>query len=225
MTMSDAQAPKAILFDWDNTLVDTWPTIHDALNHTLRAMGQPEWPIEQVRAQVKQSMRDSFPRLFGQAWEEAAELYQSRFRAIHLERLQPLPDAQAMLKALHGTGVYMGIVSNKKGENLRKEVAHLGWHDYLDATIGAQDAPHDKPHPAPAQLALAKAPAHLPEEVWFVGDTSIDLECAHAIGATTVLYGHDMPIDGMFEGFAVHHYAPNHRVLEHLLLSAVKAAA
>ena len=24
--------PRAILFDWDNTLVDSWVTIHEALN-------------------------------------------------------------------------------------------------------------------------------------------------------------------------------------------------
>jgi phosphoglycolate phosphatase len=29
--------PRAILFDWDNTLVDTWPTILDALNTTFEA--------------------------------------------------------------------------------------------------------------------------------------------------------------------------------------------
>ena len=27
--------PCAILFDWDNTLVDSWPTILDALNTTF----------------------------------------------------------------------------------------------------------------------------------------------------------------------------------------------
>ena len=26
--------PRAILFDWDNTLVDSWVTIHEALNIT-----------------------------------------------------------------------------------------------------------------------------------------------------------------------------------------------
>ena len=29
--------PRAILFDWDNTLVDSWPTILDALNTTFEA--------------------------------------------------------------------------------------------------------------------------------------------------------------------------------------------
>ena len=32
--------PQAALFDWDNTLVDTWPVIHEAMNTTLSAMGR-----------------------------------------------------------------------------------------------------------------------------------------------------------------------------------------
>lgn len=31
--------PRAILFGWDNAPVDSWPTIHDALNITLTAFG------------------------------------------------------------------------------------------------------------------------------------------------------------------------------------------
>jgi phosphoglycolate phosphatase len=37
--------PQAILFDWDNTLVDSWATIHDALNFLMRAMDKPEWSM------------------------------------------------------------------------------------------------------------------------------------------------------------------------------------
>ncbi|PPR65951.1 MAG: hypothetical protein CFH03_00782, partial [Alphaproteobacteria bacterium MarineAlpha3_Bin2] len=37
--------PRAILFDWDNTLVDSWPTIIDALNVTLEAYGKTPWTM------------------------------------------------------------------------------------------------------------------------------------------------------------------------------------
>jgi len=41
--------PRAVLFDWDNTLVDNWPTIHDALNATFAAMGHPAWTLAETR--------------------------------------------------------------------------------------------------------------------------------------------------------------------------------
>ena len=45
----DGPKPRAILFDWDNTLVDSWTTINEAHNFLMRAMGMPEWSIEETR--------------------------------------------------------------------------------------------------------------------------------------------------------------------------------
>ena len=45
-------------------------------------------------------------------------------------------------------------MSNKVGNFLRAEVAHLGWADHFRAVIGAGDATADKPDPAPIHLAL-----------------------------------------------------------------------
>ena len=56
--------PRAILFDWDNTLVDSWPTILDALNTTFEAFDMAPWSMIEARERVRHSMRDSFPKLF-----------------------------------------------------------------------------------------------------------------------------------------------------------------
>ena len=45
--------PRAILFDWDNTLVDTWPVIHDSMNVTLTHMGWEPWTMDETRARVR----------------------------------------------------------------------------------------------------------------------------------------------------------------------------
>ena len=50
-----SQLPRAVLFDWDNTLVDNWPTIHDALNATFEAMGHPTWTLAETRERVRAS--------------------------------------------------------------------------------------------------------------------------------------------------------------------------
>ncbi len=57
--------PKAVIFDWDNTLVDTWPLIQAAIDATMRATGREEWGLEKVRNNVHKSMRESFPKIFG----------------------------------------------------------------------------------------------------------------------------------------------------------------
>ena len=52
--------PRAILFDWDNTLVDSWTTINEAQNFLMRAMGMPEWSIEETRERTNRSLRENF---------------------------------------------------------------------------------------------------------------------------------------------------------------------
>jgi phosphoglycolate phosphatase len=181
--------PRAILFDWDNTLVDTWATIHEALNFLMRAMEQPEWSLTETMVRTRLSLRDAFPPLFGERWEEARRIYLGRFREIHLDRLSPLPGREAMLQALAEEGMFLGVVSNKTGELLRREVAQLGWSDFFGSIVGAGDAPADKPAAEPVHLALSASGVPAGADVWFVGDTAIDMECARNSGCVAVLLG------------------------------------
>jgi len=181
--------PRALIFDWDNTLVDSWGTIHDALNFLMAAMEKPLWTIEQTRERVRLSLREAFPAIFGERWEEAQRIYLDRFRAIHLERLTPLPGREAMLRALAADGHYLAVVSNKTGAVLRAEADHIGWSSLFGSIVGAGDAHTDKPHCAPVELALKSSGIAPGPDVWFVGDTAVDMECAIAAGCVPVLLG------------------------------------
>jgi phosphoglycolate phosphatase len=181
--------PRAIIFDWDNTLVDSWGTIHDALNFLMAAMERPLWTIEETRERVRLSLREAFPAMFGERSQEAQQIYLDRFRAIHLERLTALPGREAMLRNLAAQKIYLAVVSNKTGAVLRHEVAHLGWTALFGAIVGAGDAHTDKPHCAPVELALQPSGIAPGRDVWFVGDTAIDMECALAAGCVPVLLG------------------------------------
>jgi phosphoglycolate phosphatase len=128
--------PQAILFDWDNTLVDSWATIHEALNVVMAAMRKPPWSLQQTKERVRLSLRDSFPRHFGERWAEARQIYLDAFRAIHLERLSPLPGRRELLERLVGRRVFLGVVSNKTGSLLRREVAELGWTGFFGSIVG-----------------------------------------------------------------------------------------
>jgi phosphoglycolate phosphatase len=181
--------PKAILFDWDNTLVDSWTTIHEALNVVMAAMRKPPWSLEQTKERVRLSLRDSFPRHFGERWTEARQIYLDAFRAIHLERLSPLPGRRELLERLLGRRVFLGVVSNKTGSVLRREVAELGWTPFFGSIVGAGDAFADKPDPAPVVLALQPSGIGGGEQVWLVGDTGVDIECAYNSGCVPILLG------------------------------------
>jgi len=211
--------PDAILFDWDNTLVDTWPLIHTALNMTMRHMEYPEWSFDKVKSNVTKSMRDSFPELFADRWEEAADHYQQSYRAIQLESLQPLAEAEMMIKEAAKVAK-LGLVSNKRGDSLRKEMAHLGWNKYFMTAVGSGDAARDKPACDPAWMALEAMGVPRTSPVWFIGDTVVDIECAKNIGATAVLYGDHATEGNIFEGFPFHAQVRDHRQLVALIAAA-----
>lgn len=185
MTGSERR-PRVIVFDWDNTLVDSWPTIHRALVATLKAMGHQPWSFEETRTRVRHSLRDSFPILFGDRWEEARGVFYDAFEQFHLDELTPLDGAGEMLEGLHALGIKLTVVSNKTGRYLRSEAAQLGWDRLFGRLVGAGDSVRDKPAPAALMLALDGAAAPGPD-VWFVGDSGIDMEIAHRTGCVPVL--------------------------------------
>ena len=181
--------PRAVLFDWDNTLVDTWPTIIECYRDTFTSLGLRPWTGDEVRARAHGSLRDVFPDLFGERAGEAERIFYDTFHRIHLERLQALPGAAELLAHCHNAGCYIALVSNKVGDNLRAEMAHLGWGRWISRAVGAKDAKRDKPAPDPIFMALdgtGIAPDHA---VWMVGDTPADLKCAYAAGVLPVLFG------------------------------------
>jgi phosphoglycolate phosphatase len=199
--MTALERPRAIIFDWDNTLVDSWPTIHDALGTMFAAMGLPAWTLEDTKARVRNSLRDTFPAMFGARWEEARRLYLDAFRASHIERLAVLPGVAELLDRLLAEGIYLAVVSNKTGALLRAEAAHLGWGRYFPQFVGAGDAMADKPDAAPVLLALAGSGVAPGPQVWFVGDTAVDMHCALNSGCVPVLLGVPAPST---EEFAIH---------------------
>ena len=190
--------PRGLLFDWDNTLVDTWGVIHRALCETSQTMGQEPWTLQQTRRRVRASARDTFPDLFGARADEAMAVFYDTFQAAHLDQLRAHDGAGEMLSRLADAGCLLGVVSNKLGSLLREESDHLGWTPLFHRLVGANDATRDKPAVDAVELALEGSGLARGPEVWFVGDTDIDMLCAANAGCRSVLLRAEAPGDGEF---------------------------
>ena len=179
--------PRAIIFDWDDTLIENWGSIHAALNSTLISMGHDPWTFEKTKSNVRLSMRDSFPTLFGDKWEKASEIFMRHIKNDHLQHLNILEFVPELLKNLNQRKIYLGVVSNKNGDLLREQVAYLKWDKWFSRIVGANDAKRDKPHRAPIDLVLEGSGISAGKSVWFVGDAPSDMECAYNAGVSAVL--------------------------------------
>jgi phosphoglycolate phosphatase len=191
------ERPRAIVFDWDNTLVDSWGTIHEALVRTFTAMGREPWTLAETKARARHSLRDAFPALFGDHWDEARKLYLGHFTAIHIEQLAPITGAAALLAEAQAAGFHLAVLSNKTGRILRAEADHLGWSKHFARLVGAGDARADKPDPA-AMTHVLEGSGFAGPDVWYVGDTALDMECASRAGCIGVLVG---ALDAEDQGF------------------------
>ena len=182
-------APKALLFDWDGTLVDTHAVLAKSMNQALKAFHMEPWSVEKWAEWLGASARDSFPALFGDQWEEAQDIYLEAYACNHLEDLKLKPGAHDLIRNLDIKSVYLGVVSNKTGHLLREEVDHLGLSDCFGQIIGAGDSVCDKPAADPIYLALEPSSYVADTRVWFIGDNAVDVDCGRNANCTTILLG------------------------------------
>lgn len=182
--------PDAIIYDWDNTLVDTWPLIQSAINSTMRAMNKEEWSLKKVRDSVHKSMRESFPKIFGNDWEEAGAIYKKSYHDINIEQISLLKNSFELLNFVKSLNIPQFLVSNKIGITLRKEVKKLQLEHLFFSIVGAQDANSDKPSREPVDFALMGSGIDTKKHhIWFIGDTIADVECAHNSEIFPIVYG------------------------------------
>jgi phosphoglycolate phosphatase len=207
--------PRALVFDWDNTLVDGWPAVLAGLNAAFAAFGLPPWDQARMLREVRRSLRESFPAIFGAEWERARDIFTAEVRAVHLSVLRPLDGSAALLAA--AASLPLAVVSNKQGPILRREAEHLGWAPRFRALVGAGDCAADKPDPAPMQAALAAVGQGASPEVWYVGDTRLDMEAARRAGVSAVLLGDAAHDGGVPDGLCDARFADGHALAAYLL--------
>ena len=171
-----------VLFDWDGTLVDNWPVIHEALGVARKSFGLPPWSLGETLRHVSRSGREGFPKMFGCNWRQASDMFYAAFEARHLEALTLLPGADSCLDRLEEAGFPLAVVSNKNGAYLRREADRLGWTGRFEALVGAGDACRDKPDAAPVSAALNGRPGQ-----WLVGDSDTDIRTARNAGLRSAL--------------------------------------
>src|SRR5690606_16274728 len=147
--------PTALALDWDCTFVVNWPVIHAAMYVMFVAFCHLPWTLSVAINYISLYQRDSFTVLFGEHWRVSRAVFLRSFEGRHSNAFVPLAGAEELIKGLSSTDVTVVVVSNKRGDYLRREAEHLGWTRYFHSIVGATDAEADKPDRAPLLLALA----------------------------------------------------------------------
>jgi len=173
---------RAVLFDWDGTLLDSFHADSAAYLAMFQALGI-KWGIAELERHYSPNWLRVYraARLPRSRWEEADRLWQRFYR-----RHQPalLPGARRVVGQL-SRRFTLGLVSS--GDRLRvlRQLRQFRLSDFFAARVCSQDARHRKPHPAPLRLALKRLRLE-PEVCLYVGDAAEDIEMARRAGMRSV---------------------------------------
>ncbi|HEX9550639.1 MAG TPA: HAD family hydrolase [Candidatus Limnocylindrales bacterium] len=178
---------KAIVFDWDGTLVDTLPAITRANAAVLESYGlpfdpdayraaySPDWQEMYVRLGVER-------RLIAEAGARWLDAY-----AAEMDGVRPMPRAEEALGRLSDAGLAMGLVTAGDRAVVEDQLHTTGLGRFLPVRVCGEDLPVMKPHPAPLRTALAALGlADAPERTAYIGDAQDDMRMARTVGARGV---------------------------------------
>lgn len=181
MSLKRLQA-RAVLFDWDGTLLDSCAADTRAYISVFHTLGI-NWGIREFNRHYSPDWHNVYraARLPRTKWPEADRLW-----SLAYEKESPvlMPGARNVVQRL-SRDFTLAIVSSGNRRRVRRQLRAFGLADYFSACVCSEDAPKRKPHPAPLELALKRLRME-PQNCVFVGDTAEDTEMSRRAGVRSV---------------------------------------
>ncbi len=176
MSSSPLKKPgsKAILFDLDGTLLDSFVPHYRAFQATLARFGI-KLSVKRFVAIYTPDWRETY-RAMGlprESWDEASVHWRAYVRK-HPPRL--LPGAAKTLRRLKKS-YRLGIVTGGSKKRVMNDLRRTKIRRFFDVVVCADDVVHRKPSPQGLRIAL-RALRVKPREAIYVGDTYADFEMA-----------------------------------------------
>lgn len=181
---------KTVIFDLDGTIADTLPAILAALNATMRRFRYPERSLDDVRAFIGNGARKLVMRAMPDDARSPAMIarvladYDRAYTDNFLLTTETYPGVDAAIADLHARGWRVGVLSNKQDYMVKGLCAQL-LPGAVDLAIGQREGYPTKPDPT-VPLEMAAALGASPDEVFFVGDSDVDMLTAANAGFTPV---------------------------------------
>lgn len=174
--------PRAVFFDFDGTLVDSYAAITASVNHVRAHHGLPPLAEAEVRRFVGRGPAHLFKNTVP-GGDVPADL--ERYRAHHPSVLHSgtrlMPGAAETVTALKDAGLRLGVCSNKPRDFTAELLRHLGLAAQIDVALGPEDVARLKPAPDMLLAGMHQLGVS-PAESLYVGDMVVDIDTARGAG-------------------------------------------
>ena len=186
--MTEANRYRAVLFDLDGTLVDSYAALTEAVNHARRSEGLRDLNPSRIRELVGDGLDMLLQRAFERTEIEphTVEAFESRYSEVCCQESRVLADVEATLEQLASRGILMGVCTNKPTFFSKKILDFLELSRYFRAIVGPDLAGARKPE-ARHLLVTIEAVQCSPGETLFVGDMPVDVRAARNSGVAVAV--------------------------------------
>lgn len=180
--MANKATPRAVLFDLDGTLIDSYDAITASVNEVRRTRGLATLTVESVRPMVGHGVEKLLKSAVeGTVLEVDLPIYKEHHFRACVEQTRELPGATRLVHGLGEIGIAAGICSNKPVAFTKRIVEALGWTGLFGAVCGPEDSARPKPDPDMLLAAGARLGVG-PDKILYVGDMIVDIMAGRAAG-------------------------------------------
>jgi HAD superfamily hydrolase (TIGR01549 family) len=182
---------RAVLFDWDGTLVDTADASFRCYVRTFADYGirfdrttyadtySPDWHHTYRCVQLAE-----------ERWTEADAKWLGYFREETATLIEGAVDA---LDLLASHSIVRGLVTSATRSRIERETVALGVDHHFSHAVCGDDGPRRKPHPEALLVCLDRLKIE-PQEAVYIGDTPQDVMMAKAAGVFAIAVPGPYPI-------------------------------
>lgn len=188
---TDFRDVRAVLFDLDGTLTDTFELWYRSVNELLARHGAGQLTVHEYRTRWwGMDGRTKVRKLLGAGPDEVEQLY-GQLVALLMDKVslvKPLPGARETVAQVRAF-VPVGVISNGPRTFLTAQLRQVGMDGWFAVEIA--DA---EPKPSPAGILQACHQLGLePAQAVFVGDSSFDQRAASAAGTRFIRVREGVP--------------------------------
>lgn len=171
---------KHIVFDIDNTLLDTEYAVLHSLQRVLKEKAGEDKDLAELNFALGITGSDALKRLGIRDIEGAIGIWSGYLQA-YADTIHVFDGVEDLMKRLGAAGCSLGIVTSKTRKDYEENFLPFGLGAYFTHVVCADDTRLHKPDGAPLERYMQVTEAHK-EELLYIGDSIYDRQCAGRAG-------------------------------------------
>ena len=178
---------KAVLFDFDGTIMDTNEVIINSWQHTFRNLTGKEADVNMLLGTFGEPLEISIDKMLPEFSRDDAMRIYREYQYCNFKGLISLfPGVVEVLRELKEKDIRTAIVTSRLRRTTMEGIEKFDLHDFFDTVVTMEDTKKHKPDAEPAFEALRRLDIEA-ERAIMVGDSKFDIMCARNAGVKSVL--------------------------------------